>query len=225
MKKIACNTGLVMTEVQEVTGVNHGSVGQWLTAAVLMVGLTGLLVPVFPSISYGIILTAVVEVLLCWIVLFLAARERERQELILIPFLIYAIICFGRIRDGIFCLANDVLELLTARTGRIHLHYEVQSTGNIGFAVWSVGFLLAFLTGRRDSEAGSRSSTVRGRANSSSDPAGAETDNEDGTCRAHCLWRLEHCAGIGADRNCCIGRRWSKYRLSTVETVVSPAGV
>ena len=74
MKKIACNTGLVMTEVQEVTGVNHGSVGQWLTAAVLMVGLTGLLVPVFPSISYGIILTAVVEVLLCWIVLFLAAR-------------------------------------------------------------------------------------------------------------------------------------------------------
>ncbi|RHT83188.1 hypothetical protein DW725_07365 [Clostridiaceae bacterium AM27-36LB] len=146
MKKIACNTGLVMTEVQEVTGVNHGSVGQWLTAAVLMVGLTGLLVPVFPSISYGIILTAVVEVLLCWIVLFLAARERERQELILIPFLIYAIICFGRIRDGIFCLANDVLELLTARTGRIHLHYEVQSTGNIGFAVWSVGFLLAFLT-------------------------------------------------------------------------------
>ena len=72
MKKIACNTGLVMTEVQEVTGVNHGSVGQWLTAAVLMVGLTGLLVPVFPSISYGIILTAVVEVLLCWIVLFLA---------------------------------------------------------------------------------------------------------------------------------------------------------
>lgn len=56
-----------MTEVQEVTGVNHGSVGQWLTAAVLMVGLTGLLVPVFPSISYGIILTAVVEVLLCWI--------------------------------------------------------------------------------------------------------------------------------------------------------------
>ena len=124
MKKIACNTGLVMTEVQEVTGVNHGSVGQWLTAAVLMVGLTGLLVPVFPSISYGIILTAVVEVLLCWIVLFLAARERERQELILIPFLIYAIICFGRIRDGIFCLANDVLELLTARTGRIHLHYD-----------------------------------------------------------------------------------------------------
>ena len=61
-----------MTEVQEVTGVNHGSVGQWLTAAVLMVGLTGLLVPVFPSISYGIIMTAVVEVLLCWIVLFLA---------------------------------------------------------------------------------------------------------------------------------------------------------
>ena len=125
MKKIACNTGLVMTEVQEVTGVNHGSVGQWLTAAVLMVGLTGLLVPVFPSISYGIILTAVVEVLLCWIVLFLAARERERQELILIPFLIYAIICFGRIRDGIFCLANDVLELLTARTGRIHLHLSL----------------------------------------------------------------------------------------------------
>lgn len=80
-------------------------------------------------------------------------------------------------------------------------------------------------TGRRDSEAGSRSSTVRGRSDSSSDPAGAETDNEDGTCRAHCLWRLEHCAGIGADRNCCIGRRWSKYRLSTVETVVSPAGV
>lgn len=33
---------------KEVTGVNHGSVGQWLTAAVLMVGLTGFWYRYFP---------------------------------------------------------------------------------------------------------------------------------------------------------------------------------
>lgn len=146
MKKIESNAGLKVQRMEEPVQKLHGSAGRWLTAVLLLAGLTGLVVPVFPSIPGGVVVTAAAEILMCWAVLGLAVWKSEKQELILIPFFLYLLVCFGRIRDGFLCLANDVLKILTDCTGRIHLPYEVQNPGNIIFALISIGFLLAFVT-------------------------------------------------------------------------------
>lgn len=146
MKKKKIDVGLVMTGMSEQKMDMGGSAGSCMAAAFLAAGMVGLFLPAFPSVEWNALLTGTAVVVLCLGILLAARISKGRQEVILVAFALYAVLCFGQIRDGMRCLGNDMLTFWTGQTGRIHLLFDVQNEKNVGFAVCSIGFLLVFLT-------------------------------------------------------------------------------
>ena len=83
---------------------------------------------------------------ICLGIFLLAGYSKGRQAAVLIPYLLFAGIFYGRIRDGFLILSNDMLHFMTEKTGKIYLEFQVNAEGNVYFTLFSIGFLAAFLT-------------------------------------------------------------------------------
>jgi len=134
-----------MAVPEEVLDDGRAYAGRFLAAVFLMMGLSGLLVPAFPSVSCGWVIPGIYGTAICLGIFLLAGYSKGLQAVVLIPYLLFAGIFYGRIRDGFLILSNDMLHFMTEKTGKIYLDFQVNVEGNVYFALISIGFLVAFL--------------------------------------------------------------------------------
>lgn len=145
-KKDVTKTGLAMAVPEEAVDGGRAYAGRFLAAVFLMMGLSGLFVPAFPSVSCGWVIPGICGASICLGIFLLAGYSKGRQAAVLIPYLLFAGIFYGRIRDGFLILSNDMLHFMTEKTGKIYLDFQVNAEGNVYFTLFSIGFLAAFLT-------------------------------------------------------------------------------
>lgn len=135
-----------MAVPEEAVDGGRAYAGRFLAAVFLMMGLSGLFVPAFPSVSCGWVIPGICGTSICLGIFLLAGYSKGRQAAVLIPYLLFAGIFYGRIRDGFLILSNDMLHFMTEKTGKIYLDFQVNAEGNVYFTLFSIGFLAAFLT-------------------------------------------------------------------------------
>ena len=135
-----------MAVPEEAVDGGRAYAGRFLAAVFLMMGLSGLFVPAFPSVSCGWVIPGICGTSICLGIFLLAGYSKGRQAAVLIPYLLFAGIFYGRIRDGFLILSNDMLHFMTEKTGKIYLEFQVNAEGNVYFTLFSIGFLAAFLT-------------------------------------------------------------------------------
>ena len=138
-------TGLIMTVPEEIPGEGRAYAGRFLAAILLMMGLSGVMIPAFPSVPCGWMTAGIFGSLICLGICLFTDFSKERQGWILVPYIVFAGIFYGQIRDGFLMLANDMLHFLTEKTGKIYLDFQVDDPAHSYFVLVSVGFLTAFL--------------------------------------------------------------------------------
>lgn len=113
-----------MAVPEEAVDGGRAYAGRFLAAVFLMMGLSGLFVPAFPSVSCGWVIPGICGTSICLGIFLLAGYSKGRQAAVLIPYLLFAGIFYGRIRDGFLILSNDMLHFMTEKTGKIYLSFR-----------------------------------------------------------------------------------------------------
>lgn len=126
-----------MAVPEEAVDGGRAYAGRFLAAVFLMMGLSGLFVPAFPSVSCGWVIPGICGTSICLGIFLLAGYSKGRQAAVLIPYLLFAGIFYGRIRDGFLILSNDMLHFMTEKTGKIYLDFQVNAEGNVYFTLFS----------------------------------------------------------------------------------------
>ena len=113
-----------------------------LSSALCTAGCAALLIPVFPHIIGSWSVYAVTGSFLAAVLCCLLYLRFGKITVILISASVFALFLFrfSAIRNGLFLLANDLLEFLTGKSGRIHLYYQAE--GDTGCLLVPVLYLV-----------------------------------------------------------------------------------
>ena len=113
-----------------------------LSSALCTAGCAALLIPVFPHIAGTWPVYAAAGSILAAVFCCLLYLRFGKMTVLLVSASVFVLFLFrfSVIRNGLFLLANDLLEFLTGKSGQIHLYY--QTDGNSGCLLVPVLYLI-----------------------------------------------------------------------------------